>query len=159
MAQSKMPAQEAEECTTIIKASLQYHAKYLVASATLYNPKLVVPHPKNRAGVRVTSMRTRQISGTIVGDGFDVVMARHTAVAVQADPNNSHEYQVAFEKAIAGDPHMVANFSGTPCAVIGTLTHSHANCLHRNMLAGMVGWIAATFWTNRQSAGASTKEF
>ena len=46
-------------------------------------PLSVVPHPKNRGGDPVKSLRTMQLNGTITVDGYDSVEANSNAVAVE----------------------------------------------------------------------------
>ena len=67
----------------IIKRSIAYRAKYRLSQsdAPTYRvvaPLLVVPHPKNR---QVTSLRTKELIGTIVKDTCDEVEANSSAVA------------------------------------------------------------------------------
>ena len=44
---------------------------------------MVVPHPRNRGGDLVKSLRTKELSGTILVDGCDPLEACGNAVAVQ----------------------------------------------------------------------------
>ena len=44
---------------------------------------MVVPHPRNRGGDHVKSLRTKELSGTILVDGCDPLEACSNAVAVQ----------------------------------------------------------------------------
>ena len=89
------------EFTSLIKRSVQYQCKYCVdgdfqACQTL-QPGNTVPHPMNRGGVACGSLRTRQISSIIVEDGFDVMMAKQNAVAVQVNPQKPDYFQKHFE--------------------------------------------------------------
>ena len=46
----------------------------------------MVPHPRNRGGDPVKSLRTMQLNGTIVKEGYDTVEANTNAVAVEEKP-------------------------------------------------------------------------
>ena len=64
----------------IIKRSIAYRAKYRAEGGEEpffknYSPLQVVPHPTNRGGVPVTSLRTKQLIGTIVKEACDDVEA------------------------------------------------------------------------------------
>ena len=48
----------------------------------LHAPSQVVPHPKNRGGDSVKSLRTKQLTGDIANDGCDTIEAHGNAVAV-----------------------------------------------------------------------------
>ena len=49
-------------------------------------PWLVVPHPKNRGGEPVKSLRTKQLTGTLAEEGYDPIEANVNAVVVQDRP-------------------------------------------------------------------------
>ena len=49
-------------------------------------PLLVVPHPKNRGGGPVKSLRTKQLHGTVAVNGYDPIEANVNAVAVEDKP-------------------------------------------------------------------------
>ena len=71
--------------TQMIKRSIAFRAKFRLEQGPgptyrLLSPHIVVPHPRNRL---VTSLRTKELSGTIVVDGCDPVEACSNAVAVQ----------------------------------------------------------------------------
>ena len=44
---------------------------------------MVVPHPRNRGGGPVKSLRTKELSGTVIVNGCDPLEACSNAVAVQ----------------------------------------------------------------------------
>ena len=74
--------------TQMIKRSLAWRAKYRLdqgpgPSFRVLSPHLVVPHPRNRGGDPVKSLRTKELSGTVVVDGCDPLEACSNAVAVQ----------------------------------------------------------------------------
>ena len=81
------------EFTFLIKRSVQYQCKYCVngdlQASRNCQPGDIVPHTMNRGGVACGSLRTRQISSIIVADGFDVMMAKQNAVAVQVNPKKT----------------------------------------------------------------------
>ena len=71
--------------TQMIKRSIIFRAKYRLEQGPgptyrVLSPHIVVPHPRNRL---VTSLRTKELSGTVVVDGCDPVEACSNAVAVQ----------------------------------------------------------------------------
>ena len=77
--------------TQTIKRSIAYRAKYRLSQtdAALYRvvaPLMVVPHPENR---QVTSLRTKELIGTIVKEACDVVEANISAVAVREQPDDA----------------------------------------------------------------------
>ena len=72
--------------TQKIKQSICYRAKYRVDSKKVMCPLLVVPHPKNRGGDPVKSLRTMQLTGTVAVEGYDAIEANCNAVAVEARP-------------------------------------------------------------------------
>ena len=79
----------ADRATQIIKQSMAYRAKYLVSEETkriTISPMSVVPHPKNRGGDPVVSLRTMQLNGTIAVEGYDPTEANGNGVAVQEKP-------------------------------------------------------------------------
>ena len=55
--------------TQKIKQSICFRAKYRVDPKRVMSPLLVVPHPKNRGGDTVKSLRTMQLVATVVVDG------------------------------------------------------------------------------------------
>ena len=72
--------------TAKIKLSICYRAKYRVGAKKVMSPMLVVPHPKNRGGDTVKSLRTMQLIATVVVDGHDSTEANCNAVAVEDKP-------------------------------------------------------------------------
>ena len=74
--------------TQIIKQCICFRAKYRVDgdSKRVIYPLSVVPHPKNRGGDSVKSLRTMQLTGTLVVEGYDPVEANTNAVAVEEKP-------------------------------------------------------------------------
>ncbi len=78
----------------LIKKSIAYRAKYRLdqgptPTMQVFSPALVVPHPKNRAGDPVKSLRTMELGQTVGKDGCDPVEANSTAVAVEEQPDDS----------------------------------------------------------------------
>ena len=79
--------------TAIIKRSLAYRAKYRKGQGPApyirtFSVYMVVPHPKNRGGDPVVSLRTRQLGNTLAKDGYDKLEASSSAVAVQETPDS-----------------------------------------------------------------------
>ena len=96
-----------------------------------------MPHPKNRGGDGVKSLRTKQLTSSIAHDGCDPIEANSNAVAVEDHPDKP-SFQKHFEEQVKSDPHMCKKLGNRP-AVIGTLSHGHFNCAMRNMLDGQKG--------------------
>ena len=74
--------------TQMIKRSLCFREKYRLEQGPgptyrVLSPPIVVPHPRNRGGDPVKSLRVRELQGTIVVDGCDPLEACGNAVAVQ----------------------------------------------------------------------------
>ena len=74
--------------TQMIKRSIAFRAKYRLEQGPgptyrVLSPQIVVPRPRNQCGDPVKSLRTKELSGTIVVDGCDPVEASCNAVAVQ----------------------------------------------------------------------------
>jgi len=59
----------AASATQIIKQNLCFRAKYRVDPKKVISPLSVVPHPKNRGGDPVKSLRTMQLNGTLTVEG------------------------------------------------------------------------------------------
>ena len=141
-----LPA-EAEQQQQIIKRSIAYRAKYRVnqdspePTFTVYGPWSVVPHPKNRGGVPVSSLRTKELTGVIVMEACDVNEANNSAVAVEEQPQNGpraadwQSFQSLFETAVSSDAFMAKRGPSTS-AVLRSLSHGHINCCCRNILCG-----------------------
>ena len=140
---------EAEQQQQIIKRSIALRAKYRVnedspePTFTVYGPWSVVPHPKNRGGVPVSSLRTKELTGVIVMEACDVNEANNSAVAVEDCPQDGpraflQSFQSLFEKAVSNDVFMAKRGPGTS-AVVGSLSHGHFNCSCRNILGGEFG--------------------
>ena len=70
----------------VIKASLAYRAKY---KSKRHRPKMVlqswqiVPHPKNRGGEPIRTLRTKTLAGDIVYNGYDPTEATVDSVVVE----------------------------------------------------------------------------
>ena len=122
-----------------IKQSIAFRAKYRVDPKNLQvmSPLLVVPHPKNRGGDPVKSLRTMQLNAAVTVEGFDPIEANCNAVAVEDKPavagGSGHYFQDEFAKQVKADPDMAERGSGM-VATAGSLSHSHVNCCMRNIL-------------------------
>ena len=139
--------------TQIIKKGLAWRAKYRLNNTEgpnyrHFSPGLAVPHPQNRAGDPVRSMRTKQLCDIIAKEGFDEYEAKSSPVAVMSPPREQKVgpgkvdlgtlFQANFERQVEMDQGMAKNCEGV-VAVLGTLSHSHLNCVFRNIRAGMPG--------------------
>ena len=135
-------AAHAGNTTQIIKLSIVYRAKYRVDPPKVISPLLVVPHPKNRGGDPVKSLRTMQLMGTVTFDGYDPVEANSNGVVVEQRPAVAGEVVIVFQDAFASklkiDPDMAERSEGI-VAIAGSLSHSHLNCGMRNILGGKRG--------------------
>ena len=72
--------------TRMIKQSICFRAKYRVVEKKVMSPMLVVPHPKNRGGGPVKSLRTMQLHATVALAGYDPIEANCNVVAVEENP-------------------------------------------------------------------------
>ena len=74
--------------TQMIKRCIAFRAKYRLdqgpgPSFRVLSPNLVVPHPRNRGGDLVKSLRTKELSGEVLEHGCDPTEACSNALAVQ----------------------------------------------------------------------------
>ena len=133
---------EAERTTRIIKQSLCFRAKYRVSENKLISPLLLVPHPKNRGGDPVKSLRTMQLNAEICSEGYDSIEANNNGVAVQEKPavagGSGTRFQEDFEQKLRADPDMLARGEHI-VAIAGTLSHGHLNCAMRNIVGSKKG--------------------
>ena len=132
-----------DRATQIIKQSIAFRAKYRVEeSKKTMSPLLIVPHPKNRGGDPVKSLRTTQLNGTITVEGYDPIEANGNGVAVQDKPavagGSGTRFQEDFAQKLKTDPDMLERGEGI-VAIAGSLSHSHLNCAMRNILGGKKG--------------------
>ena len=98
--QTQLLQEKASELTQIIKRSICHRAKYRVrVKKTKLLPWLVVPHPKNRGGDPIKSIRTKQLTGTIAKDGYDAVEANSNGVVLQEKPVATEKPVVAGKNA------------------------------------------------------------
>ena len=128
----------------VIKQMIAFRAKYRVGTGKKrYCPGLVVPHPKNRGGVPLAPKRNRELGGIIVHAGYDSVEANTNGVLVQARPESKggskDDFQKDFSAKIAADRDVAEYGVEGMRAVFGSLSHSHLNCVLRNILAGTRG--------------------
>ena len=75
-----------ESSASVIKRALAYRAKYRVESKKVVPPFEVVPHPVNRGGDPVNSIRTQELIRAIFKDGYDPIEANSNGVLVQGKP-------------------------------------------------------------------------
>ena len=139
-----------QKSTQTIKKSIALRAKYRAKQEieeptyVVMSPLSVVPHPKNRGGVPATSLRTKELTGTITFEACDVSEANHSAVAVEDQPADVmprppwYNFQSAFEQQVKCDQYMCKGALGIR-AILGSLSHGHFNCCCRNILSGQSG--------------------
>ena len=123
-----------------IKRSLCYRAKYRVTKKILY-PLAVVPHPLSW-GEPVDSLRTKQLTKTIIGDGYDSIKANENLVAVEEDPRWRGDFQSKFRVLVMFDPDMTEAAGTAP--MFGSLSDSNLNCLMCNILRSCKGCICVS---------------
>ena len=125
--------------TQIIKQSICCRAKYRVDPKKVISPLSVVPHPKNRGGDPVKSLRTMQLNGTLTVEGYDPGEANSNGVAVEEKPavagGTGSSFQGDFAQKLKTDPDMLERGEGI-VAIAGSLSHSHLNCSMRNIMGG-----------------------
>ena len=128
----------------VIKQSLAYRAKY---KSKRHRPKMVlqswqiVPHPKNRCGEPIRTLKTKTLAGDILYNGYDPTKATVDSVVVEVGLDRSkkplndfrqhfHESQ-KFDTDHYYDPDFVIEFAG--------LSHNSKNLCERNIKHGMPG--------------------
>ena len=130
--------------TKVIKKGLAYRAKYK-SKRQAHKQNLmcsqVVPHPKNRGGDVIRTLRTKALVGDILDCGYDLVEATLDLVAVEIDLDDSGGASTKFSdhfKSSAGmdpdhyyDPSRNILFAG--------LSHNSKNLAERNLSNGMPG--------------------
>ena len=130
--------------TQIIKQSIALRAKWRanpeISGPTFktLSPAMVVPHPQNRY---VSTLRTKQLVGSIVKDACDVDEANSSAVAVEENPNLTPDSEKTLQmqfQARSRDVDM-ATFIDRYYAAGGSLSHGHFNCGMRNIICSKAG--------------------
>ena len=96
----------------------------------------------------MSSLRTKDLVGTVVSDACDVDEAHSSAVAVEEQPPEFqlvaegimpwNTFQAFYEKRVANDAGM-AKCGGGITADFGSLSHSHFNCGCRNIICAKPG--------------------
>ena len=122
-----------------IRMSLCYRAKYRVTKKIIF-PLMVVPHPLQWG--KTDSLRTKQLTKTIIDDGYDSIKANENLVAVEEDPRWRGYFQFKFRVLVMFDPDM-AEAAGT-APMFGSLSDSSLNCLMRNILMSCEGCICVS---------------
>ena len=130
--------------TEIIKASLQYRAKYKSKRQPDRQNLLcwqVVPHPSNRCGEVIRAARTKALAGDILEVGYSTCLATADLVAVEIDEYAegipSMKFSEHFNATAATDPdHYINPALNT---LFAGLSHNIKNLLERNMSSGMPG--------------------
>ena len=116
--------------THIIKRALCYRAKYRTGDdgpgIKFLPATLAVPHPKNRGGEPVVSLRTKALCETICKSGCDKQEAMSAAVAVEQPPKHFKKFHEHFRKQVQNGPGMAVDINGIT-AVVGTVSHSRFN--------------------------------
>ena len=125
--------------TTIIKASLQYRAKYKSKRQPDRQNLLcwqVVLHPSTRCGEVVGTARTKALAGYILEDGYNTSLATADLVAVEIHECD-FKFSEHFNATAATDPdHYIKPALNT---LFAGLSHNTRNLLERNMSSGMPG--------------------
>ena len=125
--------------TQIIKESVAKRAKYAKGSFVIF-PWHVVPHPKNRGGQPCKSLRTKDLVGKLVSEGFDPIEANSNGVvveqlpAVAGDTEDQSNFQKIFEDKHKSDPDIALSREGHK-AKYASLSHGHLNVGLRNLVA------------------------
>ena len=154
--------------TAIIKRALAWRAVYRKGQGPglyirTFSDDMVVPHPKNRGGDPIVSLRARQLGNTLAKDGYDKLEASSSAVAVQETPDSKGgrgqwiSFQNHYEKSIVKDEYMVKMIDAVP-ATIGSLSHGHHNCLGRNIYAGMLGCVCGHYSGSSRGHGVDASK-
>ena len=112
--------------TQIIKKSFYFRAKFSTGPKRVISPLSVVPHPKNRGGDPVKTLRTMELNGTVTKEGYDPVEANSNGVAVEEKPavaggtNKLFSFQDDFAQKLETDPDMLDRGQGIG-AIAGSL--------------------------------------
>ena len=105
------PVNHGSKRVQLIKQSICFRAKYRVCPKNVISPLSVVPHPKNRGGDPVKSLRTMQLNGTLAVEGYDPVEANSNGVAVEEKPavagGTWSSFQDDFAQKLKTDPDML----------------------------------------------------
>ena len=128
----------------VIKASLAYRAKY---KSKRHRPKMVlqswqiVPHPKNRCGEPIRTLKTKTLAGDILYNGYDPTEATVDSVVVEVGLDASKKPLNDFRQHFHAsqkfdtdhyyDPDFVIEFAG--------VSHNSKNLCERNIKHGMPG--------------------
>ena len=148
-AAAEKKAEKNAEDTRIIKVSCALRAKFNEDEEVYIEPLDIVPHPMNRGGDKVKTLRCRSITGSIASNGFDVIEAEQNAVLIRSPPDAKARAEV---KQAGIDPDFGAYFdAGALCVEDmclqagglepkgGSVSHSHLNCTLRNVQTGKKG--------------------
>ena len=138
----------AEDDTMIIKKSCVYRAKFEIEKEVYISPLGVVPHPMNRGGDPVKVLRCRSITKDVAMYGCDVNEAEQNAVLIESPPDKeaadevrrvccNPDYDAHFAKNAPEADDMCIKY-GIPIEG-GSVSHTHLNVTHRNMLTHKVG--------------------
>ena len=107
--------------THIIKRALCFRAKYKTGDdgpGIKFLPALLaVPHPKNRGGELVVSLRTKALCEFICKSGCDKQEAMSAAVAVEQPPKETRgggKFHERFRQQVQNAPDMATDINGRP---------------------------------------------
>ena len=132
----------AASATQVIKQIICSRAKHRTHDKRVIGVLSVVPHPRNRSGDPVKSLRTMQLRGTVAKEGYDPVEANSNGVAVDQKPavarGDGSSFQDDFAQKSKIDPDMLERGQGI-VTIAGSLSHSHLNCGMRNIVGGRKG--------------------
>ena len=128
----------------VIKASLAYRAKY---KSKRHRPKMVlqswqiVPHPKNRCGEPIRTLKTKTLAGDILYNGYDPSEATVDSVVVEVAVDGTGAPMKTFAEHFLANALYCPDHYNDPNAVIGFagLNHNHLIVTERNILNGMPG--------------------
>ena len=129
----------AASATQLINQSICFRAKYRTHDKRMNRVLAVVPHPRNRSGDPVKSLRTMQLNGTVAKEGYDPVEAKSNGVAVEQKPvvawGVGSSFRDDFAQKSKTAPAMLERRQGI-VVIAGSLSHSHLNCGMRNIVGG-----------------------
>ena len=130
--------------TKIIKASLQYRAKYRSKRQAAKQNLMcgqIVPHLSNPGGDVIRTARTKGLVGEILEAGYDPVEGTTDPVAVEIDVDASgapsSRFSDHFKANVGMDPdHYI---DPAVCILFAGLSHNSKKITERNMSNGMPG--------------------
>ena len=94
-----------EKTKQIIKHNIAFLARFRVESKKVVAPFQIVPHPQNRGGDPVKSLRTQKIIYDIMKDGYDPIDANSNGVLVEKKARGGGGQQQSHPRLLCEEDH------------------------------------------------------